>query len=170
MRYWAYLVAKLGVGTAIVLALRKLAALLFSSPETYLSRRPPPFAHDLSYTFAMLFVTLIAAGLLWLIVWDQRNRCRTCLRRLRMPVGTGSWSHMLLVGRPRTEYICIYGHGTLKVADLQITGHENPDWEPHEDIWSELAPRKPQPVKLPPEPSSLDHRPQRIYSLEESNQ
>ena len=57
--------------------------------------------------------------------------------RLRMPILTGSWTHVLF-GAPRTEYICPYGHGTLKVAELQITGHQYPDWEPHEDIWKEL--------------------------------
>ena len=36
------------------------------------------------------------------------------------------------------EYICIYGHGTLKVPEVQITGSKS-DWEPHQDdIWKEL--------------------------------
>ena len=55
-------------------------------------------------------------------IWDQRYRCRVCLRRLRMPVETGSWSRMLQFGRPRIEYICPYGHGTLRgrrTADLR---------------------------------------------------
>ncbi len=139
MRYWAYLVAKLTVAGAILLVLRKaVAVLLFRRPVTYLNVQPPPFGHDLNYTFAMLFLALLATGVMWLIVWDQRYRCRTCLRRLRMPLLTGSWTHSLLVGTPRTEYICPYGHGTLKVEDLQITGTQNPDWQPHEDIWTEL--------------------------------
>ena len=54
-----------------------------------------------------------------------------------MPVLTGSWTAVLF-GAPRTEYICPYGHGTLKVAELQITGRQQPDWQPHEDIWKEL--------------------------------
>ena len=96
-----------------------------------------PFVTDLSYTFIMLVFWLFGAGLLWLIVLDQRYRCRTCLRRLRMPLHTGSWTHVLF-GAPKTEYICLYGHGTLKVDELQITGHQNPDWKPNEDIWKEL--------------------------------
>ena len=44
-----------------------------------------------------------------------------------MLVLTDSWTHVLL-GAPRTEYICPYGHGTLKVAELQITGHQHHDW------------------------------------------
>lgn len=138
MRYWAYLVAKLTVAGAILLVLRKaIAVLFFRHPAVYMRVQPPPFAHDLNYTFAMLLLALLAAGVMWLIVWDQRYRCRTCLRRLRMPVLTGSWNHVLLIGTPRTEYICPYGHGTLKVDDLQITG-QSPDWQPHEDIWTEL--------------------------------
>lgn len=160
MRYWSYLAAKLVVAGAMVLLLGRATGLLFG--------RHSRLAVDLSYTFAMLLVTLLGFGALWLIVWDQRSRCRTCLRRLRMPVGTGSWSHMLLLGRPKTEYICIYGHGTLKIADLQITGHENPDWEPHgDDIWAELAPKKPQPVVLPAGGDGPGARPRKIYSIEE---
>lgn len=139
MRYWAYFIAKLTVAGAILLVLRRAVVLLFfPHPAKYLNIEPPPFGSDLPYTFAMLLLGLLAAGVMWLIVWDQRYRCRTCLRRLRMPVLTGSWNHVLLVGTPRTEYICPYGHGTLKVEDLQITGSHNPDWQPHQDIWTEL--------------------------------
>lgn len=98
---------------------------------------PNPVAQDFAYTFTMLLFTLFAVGLTWAVAWDQRYRCRTCLRRLRMPIQTGSWTHVLL-GAPRTEYICPYGHGTLKVDDLQITGHLEPDWQPHADMWKEL--------------------------------
>jgi hypothetical protein len=138
MRYWAYFAAKLLVAGAFFLVLRKAVEFVFfPHPTKYLNVATPPFAHDLPYTFTMLGLALAAAGVLWLIVWDQRYRCRTCLRRLRMPVVAGSWTHVLLIGTPRTEYICPYGHGTLKVAELQITG-ANPDWQPHEDIWTEL--------------------------------
>jgi hypothetical protein len=107
-------------------------------PETFMYMRVgDPFVTDLSYTFCMLLFWLFGAGIVWLIVLDQRYRCRTCLRRLRMPVHTGSWTHVLF-GGPQTEYICLYGHGTLKVDELQISGHQNPDWKANEDIWKEL--------------------------------
>lgn len=141
MRYWAYFVAKLAVAGAILLVLRKVVAKAMApKPLHYFNnvQGPPPFGTDLSYTFAMLMVALLACGAIWLIVWDQRNRCRTCLRRLCMPVGRGSWSHIVLIGRPKTEYICPYGHGTLRVDNLQLDGGETPDWRPHEDIWTEL--------------------------------
>ena len=138
MKYWAYLVAKLVVAAGILRVVRKGLAWVMPPPDTFMHMRiGDPFVTDLGYTFIMLVYGLFAAGLLWLIVLDQRYRCRTCLRRLRMPVHTGSWTHVLF-GGPQTEYICLYGHGTLKVDDLQITGRHNPDWEAHQDIWKEL--------------------------------
>jgi hypothetical protein len=144
MKYWGYLTAKLAVAAALLLGLRRLIALSFPRPEPMhfgryvLNPRPDPFATDLNYTFVMMLFGLVAVGVVWAVIWDQRYRCRTCLRRLRMPIQTGSWTYMLQVGRPQTEYICPYGHGTLKVEELQITGHQGPDWEPHEDMWKEL--------------------------------
>ena len=47
---------------------------------------------------------------------------------------------MLLFGRPRTEYICRYGHGTLVQPELHIVGREPADWKAHDpdNIWEEL--------------------------------
>jgi hypothetical protein len=138
MKYWAFLVAKVVAAGAVLLGLREAFKLLLPEPETYLGTTPDPFGHDLLYTFSMLLFTLFAVGVFWAIAWDQKYRCRTCLRRLRMPVLTGSWTNVLF-GAPRTEYICPYGHGTLKVAELQITGRQQPDWQAHsDDIWKEL--------------------------------
>jgi hypothetical protein len=75
----------------------------------------------------------------FLSILDQRYRCRVCARRLRMPVASGSWGQMLEFGRPRIEYICPYGHGTLRVAQIQICGLEPAQWERHGDMWEELA-------------------------------
>jgi hypothetical protein len=101
---------------------------------------PPHFAQDLGYTMGLLVWFLLCSGMLYLAVWDQRYRCRVCLRRLRMPIEIGSWSKMLQLGRPEIEYICTYGHGRLNVAEVQISGAENPEWTPgQQDIWSELA-------------------------------
>ena len=96
-----------------------------------------PFGTNLNYTVLIMIYTVASSMILWWIVWDHRYRCRTCLRRLRMPLATGSWTQVLL-SRPRTEYICPYGHGTLKVEELQITGHAEPDWQANEDMWKEL--------------------------------
>jgi len=135
MRYWGYLAAKLGLSLA---AIYGSFALLnhFFPPDNHRHLVPPSI---LLYMLLMGIWFLLSSGLLYLCVWDQRYRCRVCLRRLRMPVETGSWSRMLLLGRPRIEYICPYGHGTLKFAELQISGLENPEWNPHGEMWDELC-------------------------------
>ena len=141
MKYWAYFAGKL---TAIGLL---LAALWFGA-RLVVPRAEHAFV-DERLNYDMKNVTLaygfclLAAGLLYAAVWDQRYRCRTCLRRLRMPVERGDWGRTLLVGRPHMEYICTYGHGTLKVPELQFAGKEPNDWDQHQDMWKELeTPRR----------------------------
>jgi hypothetical protein len=137
MKYWGYLVSKLAVAGGILYGLGRMIFWLLPAPPSYLDGGPFPAEHSSIITLVMLLFSLFAAGMVWTIVWDQRMRCRTCLRRLRMPIRKGSWTHVLF-GAPRTEYICPYGHGTLNIAELQITGHQQPDWQPHEDMWKEL--------------------------------
>ena len=137
MKYWGYLVAKLAVVLGILCVVERIISRNFPPLKAFTEGGPNPVMRNLTYTLTMLLFWLFGTGLGWLILWDQRYRCRTCLRRLRMPIQTGSWTHVLL-GAPRTEYICTYGHGTLKVEDLQITGHQGPDWQPREDMWKEL--------------------------------
>lgn len=137
MRYWAYLFVKLA---AIGLIVTALYAAILAHPW------PPlpygvhsQFLYDMPFTFCVVGGWLVGAGLLSLAIRDQRSRCRTCLRKLIMPLPIGSWSNLLTLGRPATEWICPFGHGTLRIEELQITGKEPPDWKPHEDdIWKEL--------------------------------
>ncbi len=143
MKYWGYLAAKLAVSGLFLYGLWK--AIVLALPATrpdYLRGvrlQVDPFAHDLGYTTAAMAFSMLCAGILFLIVQDQRYRCRTCLRRLRSPISSGSWPNSFLLGRPRREYICIYGHGTLKVPQEKITGSGAPDWQPHsDDIFKEL--------------------------------
>jgi hypothetical protein len=145
MKYWGYLVAKLVALGGVLYGLLWLAAINLPKPKPFMTvvdssaadGKKTVYLPELGLTLVLLILLLIGAALLWAVVWDQRRRCRTCLRRLRMPILTGSWTHILL-GRPRTEYICPYGHGTLKVEELQLTGHQEADWQPHEDMWKEL--------------------------------
>ena len=137
MRYWAYLGAKL---LAAAFALRYVwvgITLLLPVPRLY---RNAFLGYDLNWTLAAGLFFLICCGAAYLCVWEQRYRCRVCLRRLRMPIATGSWGQMLQLGRPRVEYICPFGHGTLRVPELQISGIEASDWQRHDDdIWKELV-------------------------------
>src|SRR5882724_4222293 len=101
MKYWGWLALKLTAAAAIL-------------PVIWLGIRailpPPMFVQPM----VALCFALACAVVLVLIILDQRYRCRSCARRLRMPLMRGSWDQMLLVGPPRIEYICIYGHGTLR--------------------------------------------------------
>jgi hypothetical protein len=144
MRYWAYLAAKVLLICAVFGGLIALLnswwapeRLVIAHQYVYIS---PRFGFSLGYTFATLILFLLFDAALYFVWSDQRFRCRVCLRRLRMPVETGSWGRMLQFGRPRIEYICPYGHGTLKQEEVQISGRENAQWTPHsDDIWEELV-------------------------------
>jgi hypothetical protein len=142
MRYWAYFAAKIAVAAGVFRGLLALINWKFPPATEYfhgVSYIPPRFGYDLSFTLAVLVWFILAAVTVKFILLDQQHRCRVCLRRLRMPVETGSWSYMLQLGRPRIEYICPYGHGTLKEDELQISGLQDPEWTPHsDDIWEEL--------------------------------
>jgi hypothetical protein len=110
-----------------------------AKPSNSADNKPHALAPLLALNLALMVWFLFGAGMLYLIVYDQRYRCRVCLRRLRMPVETGSRGFMLQMGRPRTEYICPYGHGTLKQEEFQTSGLENPEWTAHSgDMWDEL--------------------------------
>ncbi len=136
MRYWGWLAAKLAAsGLFVGLVWFGITALL-PRPHLY---RGQFLGFDLPWTLAAGFVFLVSSGLVYLMIVDQRYRCRVCARRLRMPVTSGSWGQMLQFGRPHIEYICPYGHGTLKVAELQISGLEPDEWTKHGDMWEELA-------------------------------
>jgi hypothetical protein len=141
MRYWALFIAKLAVAAAPLYGLLVLLAGLFPAKP---KDAPDVWALETSSqalvgSLALLGWFLLCVGALYLIVWDQRHRCRVCLRRLRMPVETGSWSQMLQLGRPRIEYICPYGHGTLKQEEIQILGLEAPKWDRTGDLWADLC-------------------------------
>jgi hypothetical protein len=142
MKYWLYLLAKLVGVAGVAVGLLGLLVRLYPAPEKPLPKYGPAlplFLHDMPYTFLVLGIGLAVTGLFYLAIWDQKRRCRACLRRLIMPVATGSWGHIVLFGQPRTEYICPYGHGTLSIAELQIAGRELPEWQPHgNNIWKEL--------------------------------
>jgi hypothetical protein len=139
MRYWSILAAKLLVAAAVLYGIWYGLWAWYTPPEHVARFGHSPFLHDLRFTTIMFFYNLLCQGILFLIIWDQKYRCRSCGRRLRMPVSTGRYAQMLLFGRPQTEYICVYGHGTLKVPELHITGHEPTAWKANdEDMWKEL--------------------------------
>lgn len=138
MRYWGYFVAKLIAAGGVLYG--SLGLLTSQSPQDLDSWAPLSHAGEyLAINLELMIWFVLGSVLLYLIVYDQRYRCRVCLRRLRMPVETGSRGFMLQLGRPRTEYICSYGHGTLKQEEFQTFSLENPEWTAHsDDMWQEL--------------------------------
>jgi hypothetical protein len=139
MRYWAWFVAKLAVAAVGLRGVLKLVARTFPKDQDPYA----PLGKGASFLLCdlvLMLCFLLFAGVLYLIVRDQRYRCRVCLRRLRMPGATGSWSRIPLLGRPRIEYICPYGHGALRADDLHISGLSAAEWTPHsDDLWAELC-------------------------------
>ena len=151
MRYWAYFSAKIVIAGGALYGLLVLLSRLLPKDlkVNELDALQNSWQH-LMTNVALMGWFLLAAGALYLIIRDQRYRCRVCLRRLRMPIETGSWGQMLQFGRPRTEYICPYGHGTLKAEELQISGLANPEWTPNsDDIWEELSTASKEPGERP---------------------
>src|ERR1035437_699486 len=139
MRYWAYLAGKLVVAAGPLYALLKYLLRQFPEPPKATSLGTIT-QQTLQCDLLLFGWFLLSAGIIYVIVWDQRRRCRVCLRHLRMPVETGSWGSMLRLGRPRIEYICPYGHGTLSEEELQISGLANPAWTGNSGgIWEELT-------------------------------
>ncbi|MGC4055603.1 MAG: hypothetical protein QM757_42810 [Paludibaculum sp.] len=92
MKYWTYFVAKLVAAAAVLDLLWRGVSAIMPPPETFMRQQVKAFPQDLRWTSVMFLFWLLAASFLYLIVWDQKGRCRTCLRRLRMPVESGSWS------------------------------------------------------------------------------
>jgi len=142
MRYWAYFAGKIAAAAGPLYGLLALLAACFPPRPKDAPDLWPLMTgtQALLCNLALLVWFLLCVGALYLIIWDQRHRCRVCLHRLCMPIETGSWGRMLQFGRPRIEYICPYGHGTLTEEELQISGLQTPQWSPHsDDLWEELC-------------------------------
>jgi len=142
LRYWGFLALKLTAATLGAAATLWFLNLFWEPYTPFFRLNQFRFCWDLGYTTLVGVWFLFSYGLFYLAFWDQRYRCRTCLRRLRMPVETGSWGYMLQLGRPRIEYICPYGHGTLNIEEIQFPGKIPPAWKENGDIWAELFAHK----------------------------
>lgn len=138
MKYWGFFLVKLAAAAALMRGLWLAIDRLLPEPEIFLYTHLPRFPNDLPWTIAILVYCLFSLGLFVLIILDQRSRCRICLRRLRMPVESGSWSRATLFAPPRKSLICPYGHGTLDKPVAHVSAQPPTEWHPHGDIWKEL--------------------------------
>jgi len=137
MKYWGYFAAKVAAAGALMWALWIGLNAFMPEPDYFLRYRVSKH-QDLTWVSAILVYWLLCVGLTVAILMDQRHRCRTCLRRLRMPVERGSWSFATLLNPPEMERICPFGHGTLAEPQVHSSTTPDPVWTPHDDIWKEL--------------------------------
>jgi hypothetical protein len=82
------------------------------------------------------FLPLAVAVLCWSIA-DQQKRCRTCLRRLGMPIDIGRPGSVLL-NWAGTELVCSEGHGTLYMPESESNALQRDRWNALDDSWAEL--------------------------------
>ena len=138
MRYWGYLLGKLVAATGGMYLIWIAMHAFLPDPVVFMRVRMGGFGQDLTWTTAYLLFWLLGAAALFIVIWDQRRRCRTCLRKLMMPVNSGNWGLALLFAPPKTESICPFGHGTLVSPDTHTSTAQPENWAEHGDIWDEL--------------------------------
>ena len=83
-----------------------------------------------------LFLPLAIATLSW-SVGDQQRRCRTCLRRLQLPVEIGRTGSVLL-NWAGTEMVCSEGHGVLYLPDSAANSLDQDRWNKLDESWESL--------------------------------
>jgi len=142
LRYWGYFAAKIAVIGGFMGVLWMVLKATLPEPDYFMRYRVAPFAQDFTWTLIILLCFLLAAGMVWLAVADQRRRCKVCLRLLRMPVERGNWSLTVLLSPPEMERICPYGHGTLAEPQAHVSTRQEAVWTEHDDIWKELTSAK----------------------------
>jgi hypothetical protein len=83
-----------------------------------------------------LFLTLAIVALSW-AVRDQQRRCRTCLRRLELPVAIGRTGSVLL-NWAGTEMVCPQGHGVLYLPESSSNSLDQDRWNKLDESWQSL--------------------------------
>lgn len=138
MKFWGWLVIKLLIATAAVVAFWTVVSWMLPPAPGGLLADWPRFGSDLSYTLGVGLAVIVGFGLGWLCAVDQVYRCRVCARRLRMPQSEGNFSRIMLGGTPYTEYICTYGHGKLSVPDVHLSSSRTMRWIGYGSLWENL--------------------------------
>jgi len=129
LRYWAFFPVKAFLLLGLLAGMgAELAA------RNALMLHPSKFALGLVIDWASVLATLLV--LRWAIL-DQSRRCPVCLRRLALPVSSGSWSSALFEPAT-TELLCDQGHGSLWYGEAPTTLGAIRRWINLEDSWREL--------------------------------
>jgi MacB-like periplasmic core domain len=96
---------------------------------------------DLATEPLSTWLFLIASmGVLSWSIYDQRRRCRVCLRRLGMAAHVGC-PGCLLLNWAGTELVCIEGHGMLHVPEMTSSWQDAEQWTTLDESWMELFER-----------------------------
>jgi hypothetical protein len=138
IRYWAFFFAK----AVLLLGAMTMLAVELAARNALSLHTPSKFVLSLLIDWASILATLLI--LRWAVL-DQSRRCPVCLRRLGMPVTSGSWSSAL-IEPASTELLCDQGHGALRVSDSYTTLGEIQRWIALEDSWRELLTSENKPV------------------------
>lgn len=127
-KYWSFLAAKL-------LILSVLAPLAWVELESFLRAHAGTgwFRAALSTASTLTFFGAFGCCVIWVFA-DQRHRCPDCLGRLALPVTFGSWASVF--NPVTTEFICDEGHGSLSVAESEMSGDDR--WIKLDASWREL--------------------------------
>jgi len=83
-----------------------------------------------------LFLPMAIVALSWSIR-DQQRRCRTCLRRLELPVEIGRTGSVLL-NWAGTEMVCPRGHGILYLPESPANSLDQGRWSTLDESWQSL--------------------------------
>jgi hypothetical protein len=138
LRYWAFFCAKL----ILLLGGMTVLGVELAARNALALHTPSKFVLSLLIDWASILGTLLI--LRWAVL-DQSRRCPVCLRRLGMPVTSGSWGSSL-IEPASTELLCDQGHGALVVSDSCTTLGEVRRWIALEDSWRDLLASEDKPV------------------------
>jgi hypothetical protein len=120
-KYWLFLAAKL-----VLLGLVLPALWIEGGGALRAHMAAGSLRVALALAFTLLFFGAFGCCVIWAFA-DQRQRCPVCLGRLALPVTFGSWASVF--DPVTTEMICDEGHGSLHVAESEMSG---------DDRWIEL--------------------------------
>jgi hypothetical protein len=100
------------------------------------------FWHSAVFTSSSAYIELVSSfsiclfGMRW-IIWDQRQRCPVCLRRVAYPAQVGLPSRTFLAWNG-IEMICTEGHTLLHVPGLPTSWFSTPRWMYLDTSWDFL--------------------------------
>jgi hypothetical protein len=124
----------LGIKSALLLAIAALTAwCVVHWIAAWLMGSTYPLADEYSI---WLFLPLAIMALSW-SMRDQQSRCRSCLRRLELPVEIGRTGSVLL-NWAGTEMVCSEGHGVLYLPESAANSLDENRWNRLDDSWSSL--------------------------------